>query len=331
MRLAAVIPCFRVRRHIVAVIEGVLPHVDHAFVVDDRCPEGTAELVESTFPPDRVTVLRHRKNRGVGGATMTGYDAAFAAGYDIAVKIDGDGQMDPAYVQDLVQPILAREADYTKGNRFYQREHAARMPAVRLFGNSVLSFMTKVSTGYWNVMDPTNGFTAIHFVAAREVDMAKVDRRYFFESDILFRLSIARAVVMDVPMPAIYGLETSNLSIGSVLLEFPFKHARNLFKRFAYNYLIRDFSVGTVQLLAGLALTAFGIAFGAITWFRNASLGQNTPVGTVILATLPIILGFQLLLAALSFDIGNMPTRPLQKILRPTRWLGRQLPKNEEL
>src|SRR6185369_8208498 len=138
VRLAAVIPCFRVRRHIVAVIEGVLPHVDHAFVVDDCCPEGTAELVESTFPPDRITVLRHRKNRGVGGATMTGYDAAFAAGYDIAVKIDGDGQMDPAYVQDLVQPILAREADYTKGNRFYQREHAARMPAVRVFGNSVL-------------------------------------------------------------------------------------------------------------------------------------------------------------------------------------------------
>ena len=325
MRLAAVIPCFRVRRHIVSVVEGVLPHVDHAFVVDDCCPEQTGELVQATFPPDRVTVLRHRKNLGVGGATMTGYAAAFAAGYDIAIKLDGDGQMDPQYIQDLVQPILAREADYTKGNRFYQREHAARMPAIRLFGNSVLSLMTKVSTGYWNVMDPTNGFTAIHVVAAREVDMVKVDRRYFFESDILFRLAIARAVVMDVPMPAIYGLETSNLSIGSVLLEFPVKHVRNLFKRFAYNYLVRDFSVGTVQFLAGIALTTFGITFGAISWIRNATLDQNTPVGTVILATLPIILGFQLLLAALSFDIGNVPTRPIQKILRPTRWSERQL------
>jgi hypothetical protein len=201
---------------------------------------------------------------------MTGYDAAFAAGYDIAVKIDGDGQMDPAYVQDLVQPILAGKRTTRRANRFYQREHAARMPAVRVFGNSVLSFMTKVSTGYWNVMDPTNGFTAIHAVAAREVDMAKVDRRYFFESDILFRLSIARAVVMDVPMPAIYGLETSNLSNGSVLLEFPFKHARNLFKRFAYNYLIREFSVGTVQFLAGLALTVFGVGL-------EPSAGSGTP------------------------------------------------------
>jgi dolichol-phosphate mannosyltransferase len=193
------------------------------------------------------------------------------------------------------------------------------MPVIRMFGNSVLSLMTKVSTGYWNVMDPTNGFTAIHAVAAQEVDMAKVDCRYFFESDILFRLNIARAVVMDVPMPAIYGLETSNLSIGSVLLEFPVKHIRNLFKRFVYNYLVRDFSVGTIQLLAGLALTAFGVTFGAISWVRNATLDRDTPVGTVILATLPIILGFQLLLAALSFDIGNVPSRPIQKILRPTR------------
>ena len=346
MKLAAVIPCFRVRRHIVSVVEGVLPHVDHVFVVDDCCPERTADLVMAMFPSDRVTVLRHRTNRGVGGATVTGYSAAFAAGYEIAIKLDGDGQMDPGYIRDLVQPILAKEADYTKGNRFYQREHVAKMPTIRMFGNSVLSLMTKVSSGYWNVMDPTNGFTAIHAVAAGEVDLAKVDRRYFFESDILFRLNIARAVVMDVPMPAIYGLETSNLPIGSVLLEFPFKHIRNFFKRFAYNYLVRDFSVGTIQALAGLVLTVFGVTFGAISWARNAAAERDTPVGTVILATLPIILGFQLLLAALSFDIGNMPSRPIQKILRPRRWSERQfaevadgdpavsvkcLPKDEEL
>ncbi len=324
MKLAAVIPCYRVRRHIVSVVEGVLPHVDHVFVVDDCCPEQTADLVMATFPSDRVTVLRHRTNRGVGGATVTGYGAAFAAGYDVAIKLDGDGQMDPEYIQDLVQPILAKEADYTKGNRFYQREHVAKMPTIRMFGNSVLSLMTKVSSGYWNITDPTNGFTAIHAVAAHEVDLAKVDRRYFFESDILFRLNIARAVVMDVPMPAIYGLETSNLPIGSVLLEFPVKHIRNLFKRFAYNYLVRDFSVGTIQILAGLVFTVFGVTFGSISWIRNAAAERDTPVGTVIVATLPIILGFQLLLAALSFDIANIPSRPIQKILRPRRWSERQ-------
>jgi glycosyltransferase involved in cell wall biosynthesis len=221
MKLAAVIPCFRVRRHIVAVVEGVLRHVDHVFVVDDCCPELTGDLVLATFPADQVTVLRHRENQGVGAATVTGYSAAFAAGYEVAVKLDGDGQMDPGYIPDLVQPLLAREADYTKGNRFYQREHLTKMPTVRMFGNSILSLMTKFSSGYWNIIDPTNGFTALHAVAAQEVDLAKVDHRYFFESDMLFRLNIARAVVKDVPMPAIYGLEHSNLSIGHVLLEFP--------------------------------------------------------------------------------------------------------------
>jgi hypothetical protein len=129
---------------------------------------------------------------------------------------------------------------------------------------------------------------------------------------------------MDVPMPAIYGLETSNLPIGSVLLEFPVKHIRNLFKRFAYNYLVRDFSVGTIQILAGLVFTVFGVTFGSISWIRNAAAERDTPVGTVIVATLPIILGFQLLLAALSFDIANIPSRPIQKILRPRRWSERQ-------
>jgi len=280
------------------------------FYIDCRflCPGVAIEI-----PADQVTVLRHRENQGVGAATVTGYSAAFAAGYEVAIKLDGDGQMDPGYIPDLVQPLLAREADYTKGNRFYQREHLTKMPTVRMFGNSVLSLMTKFSSGYWNIIDPTNGFTALHAVAAQEVDLAKVDHRYFFESDMLFRLNIARAVVKDVPMPAIYGLEHSNLSIGHVLLDFPFKHLRNLVKRFAYNYLVRDFSVGTIQAVAGLALTVFGITFGAVSWIRNAEAARDTPVGTVILATLPIILGFQLLLAALSFDIANIPSRPIQK------------------
>jgi dolichol-phosphate mannosyltransferase len=320
MKLAAVIPCFRVRQHIVEVVDRVLPYVDHVFVVDDCCPELSGDLVAVTFPPNRVTVLRHPENRGVGGATVTGYRAAFAAGYDVFIKIDGDGQMDPAHIPDLVHPIISQEADYTKGNRFYRREHLVRMPKVRLFGNSVLSLSTKISSGYWNIMDPTNGYTALHSTAAQEIDLAKVDRRYFFESDMLFRLNVARAVVKDVPMPAIYGTEKSNLPIGYVMLEFPAKHIKNLLKRFSYNYLIRDFSVGTIQIIAGASLTVFGVIFGAISWMQSAAASRDTPVGTVMLATLPIILGFQLLLAALSFDIANVPSRPLQRILRPRAW-----------
>ena len=313
MRICAVVPCYRARRHILDVLRRLLPYVEHVFVVDDACPEGTGDLVASSYPAsDKVSVIRNPVNRGVGGATIAGYEAALSAGFEVMVKLDADGQMDPAYIPALVQPILDGTADYAKGNRFYRHQYLRRMKTMRLFGNSVLSFMTKASSGYWGLMDPTNGFTALHATAANEIGFEKIAQRYFFESDMLFRLNIARAVVRDVPMPAIYGSEISNLNVLSALLTFPFLHLRNAGKRFVYSYLLRDFNVGTIQAIAGACLMAFGVIFGATTWISNAEANISTPVGTVMLATLPIILGFQLLLSALSFDISNVPTHPLQ-------------------
>lgn len=317
MKLAAIIPCYKVRRHILEVVEAALDRLDHVFVVDDQCPENSGDLVAETFPPDRVTVLRHDANKGVGGATITGYRAALDAGYDVLIKIDGDGQMDLGHLPALVQPIVIGEADYTKGNRFYRRQNLDRMPLVRLLGNSLLSILTKASSGYWNLMDPTNGYTALHRTAAQEIEWSKVASRYFFESDLLFRLNIARAVVKDVPIPALYGDEDSNLRINKIIPSFVLGHIRNFAKRFFYNYIIRDFSVGTIQALGGAVLLLFGVTFGGITWYRNHQLDLDTSVGTVMLATLPIILGFQLLLAALSFDVTSVPTRPLQRLLLP--------------
>ncbi|MDH5272959.1 MAG: glycosyltransferase family 2 protein [Gammaproteobacteria bacterium] len=323
MRIAAIIPCYKVREHVVAVVEGALQHVDHVFVVDDCCPQGSGDLVRERFPGARVTVISHTENRGVGGATKTGYLAALAGAYQILVKIDGDGQMDCDCIPALVHPILGREADYTKGNRFFRREYLTTMPMLRLVGNSVLSLMAKASSGYWNVMDPTNGYTAIHATAAGEIELAKLDDRYFFESDLLFRLNLARAVVQDIAMEARYGSERSNLRIAPALLEFSLKHLRNFCKRFLYNYVVRDVSVGTLQAVSGLLLFAFGVAFGSWSWLHSAAVDRDTPVGTVMLATLPIILGFQLLLAALSFDIANVPSRPIQVVLRPREGGGR--------
>jgi glycosyltransferase involved in cell wall biosynthesis len=317
MKLAAIIPCYKVRRHIVDVVTAALDRLDHVFVVDDRCPESTGDLVSETFSPDKVTVIRHSANKGVGGAMITGYLAALEAGYDILIKMDGDGQMDPAYLPALVQPIVLGEADYTKGNRFYRRRNLASMPMVRLLGNSMLSFLAKASSGYWNLMDPTNGYTALHRTAAQEIEWNKLSNRYFFETDLLFRLNIARAVVRDVPIPALYGDEVSNLKIGKIFWAFLLGHARNFVKRFFYNYVIRDFSVGTIEAIGGAILFLFGVLFGGITWYDNNATDQDTPVGTVMLATLPIILGFQLLLNALSFDVANVPSRPLLKIFVP--------------
>lgn len=312
---AVVIPCFRVKRHIAAVLAGLEGKVRHAYVVDDRCPEGTGDFVEAECARPWITVLRHAENQGVGGAVMTGYAQALADGHEVVVKMDGDGQMDPAFLPALLHPILSGQADYTKGNRFFDLYSLRAMPGMRLFGNSGLSFVSKATTGYWDVMDPTNGYTAIHRAALERLPMARMERRYFFESDMLFRLGTIRAVVRDVPMPTIYGDEVSNLSIRKVLLTFPQRYLSRMLKRFGYMYLIRDFNVGSVETLVGLALLLFGAVFGIAAWVGAAEEGQYASTGTVMIAVLPLVVGIQLLLSALSFDIANVPRQPLQSLL----------------
>lgn len=162
MKVAVVIPAYKVEAHVLALIPRIGPEVDQIFVVDDRCPNNSGSLVEAQCTDPRVQVIYNAVNQGVGGAVMAGYRAAIAAGCDVIVKVDGDGQMDPALIPEFIGPIIAGNADYTKGNRFFNLEDVAEMPGLRIFGNAALSFMAKFSTGYWGLFDPTNGYTAIH-------------------------------------------------------------------------------------------------------------------------------------------------------------------------
>jgi glycosyltransferase involved in cell wall biosynthesis len=260
-----------------------------------------------------VVVLEHAENRGVGGAVMTGYEAAIADGAAVIVKVDGDGQMDASLIPNFVAPILAGEADYTKGNRFFDLEQIRAMPPMRLFGNAVLSLITKLSSGYWDIFDPTNGFTAIHADAARHLPFKKISRRYFFETDMLFRLNTLRAVVVDVPMDAVYGDEVSNLKISKIVTEFLGKHIRNFFKRLFYNYYLRDMSLASIELPLGIALFIMGSCYGGWHWLASARADVITPAGTVMLAALPILMGAQLMLAFLAYDIASVPRRPIHK------------------
>lgn len=313
-KIAVVIPCYRVSRHLGGVLRAIGPEVSRIYVVDDACPEGSAELAEC-LADARVQVLRHAQNQGVGGAVMTGYQAALQEGMDIIVKVDGDGQMPPALIPHFVAPLLAGEADYAKGNRFFDLEAVRAMPGLRLFGNAVLSFMAKLSTGYWQLFDPTNGYTAIRAEVARHLPFHKISRRYFFETDLLFRLNTLRAVVVDVPMRAHYGDEKSSLKISRILGEFLFKHLRNFGKRVFYNYYLRDMSVASLELPGGLLLLGFGALFGAQTWWSKLGSGIATPAGTVMLAALPMLLGVQLLLAFVVHDMAAVPQQPLHKRL----------------
>lgn len=309
-KIAVVIPCFRARDQILDVLRRIGSEVDCIFVVDDCCPEGTGKVVEDQCNDPRVVVLRHATNQGVGGAVMTGYKAGLTEGATILVKVDGDGQMDPALLPEFVGPILAGEADYTKGNRFFELEGITAMPPVRVLGNAMLSLLSKLSTGYWDIFDPTNGYTAIHADMVRRLPLAKISHRYFFESDVLFRLSLLRAVVIDVPMTAVYGDEKSNLKIGRIAPEFLVKHGRNFAKRIFYNYYLRDLSLASIELPIGLALIIGGVTFGALRWIASATAGITASAGTVMLASLPILIGLQLVLSFLAYDIANVPRHP---------------------
>jgi len=310
-QIAVVVPCYREKDQILGVLKKINSAIAHIIVVDDGCPDNTGEFVRSNYNDTRLHIITHDKNKGVGGATVTGYKKAIELETDIIVKVDGDGQMDPRMIPTLIRPIEAGEADYTKGNRFYRRTGLSKMPPLRLFGNLALSFASKMSSGYWKVFDPTNGFTAIHSKVAKELPLDNFSRDYFFESDMLFHLNISRAVVADVPIPAIYGNERSSLRISKILLPFFTKHIKNLVRRIVYNYFVRDFSIASIELIIGLIFIGFGAVFGSLEWFKSSTSGTPATAGTVIIAALPLMVGSQLLISFLNFDVHNQPDQPL--------------------
>jgi glycosyltransferase involved in cell wall biosynthesis len=307
--IAVVIPCYRVTGHILSVIERIGAEVSKVYVVDDKCPDLSGQFVLQKCRDPRVVVVFNEVNLGVGGAVMAGYRRAIADGADVIVKIDGDGQMDPAMLMRFVRPIVKGQADYSKGNRFYDLSRILQMPKIRLFGNAVLSFMAKLSTGYWGLFDPTNGYTAISARIAVHLPLEKISERYFFETDILFRLNTLRGVVVDIPMHAHYADEKSSLKISKVLTEFVFKHSQNTLKRIFYNYFLRDMNIASFELIVGLLMVGFGLVYGGYHWVESSARSAATPTGIIMLATLPIIVGFQLLLAFLAFDMANVPHR----------------------
>jgi dolichol-phosphate mannosyltransferase len=310
--IAVVIPTYRARAHILRVLECIGPEVTRIYIVDDDCPEKSGRLVEAQSHDSRVQVLYNDKNLGVGGASLVGMKRAAADGAEVIVKIDSDGQMDPALIPSFVGVILAGEADYSKGNRFFEPEGILAMPVVRLIGNAGLSFLAKISTGYWHTFDPTNGFFAIHASLIRLLPLHKISKRYFFESDLLFRLNILAARVIDVPMHSHYGDEVSNLKPHREILGFAMAHLRNFIKRILYSYFIRDFSFASLELLFGLVLTLFGILYGFHKWGTNAP----ATAGTVMIAALPIVVGSQLLLSFLNYDIQSVPRSALHPRLK---------------
>jgi len=312
LHVAVVIPAYRAESTLRDVLVAIPATVETVVVVCDGVADRSADVAGEVARYDpRVLVIVHPVNRGVGAAMCTGYLRALEVGADIVVKMDADGQMDPAYLPHLVLPIALGLADYTKGNRFLRPDALWQMPFVRLVGNSVLSFVSKLSSGYWQVLDPTNGFTAISRDALSALDLSRLEERYFFESSMLIELGLIRAVVSDVALPSRYGNESSHLSVTHSTLTFAGKHLRYGLRRLAFRYLLSDFSPASLLILVSLPLVVFGVAFGVQHWIRSIIEGVAATAGTVMLAAFSTAAGVYCLLQALVYDMLGVPQRPL--------------------
>jgi dolichol-phosphate mannosyltransferase len=313
-KVLVIIPCYKVADQIERTVNSLPEWIDRIALVNDCSPDTTEAVLEKLKRSDsKIDVLTHNLNQGVGGAMKTGFRFALTTDCDIVVKMDGDGQMDAAFLPDLLEPVSNGDSDFSKGNRFNDFRALQKMPVVRRTGNLGLSFMIKAASGYWEVFDPTNGFFAISVKTLCQMPMERLASRYFFESSLLIELYYTGAVVKDIPMPAIYGEEISNLSITRTLISFPPKLLKALMRRITLKYFIYDFSITSIYILAGLPLFLFGLIFGLVEWAKYSSMDIGAPTGTVMLSVLPLILGFQMLISAIQHDMHTNPFQSKKK------------------
>ena len=308
-KTTVVIPCYKVAAHIEQVLNTLPDGVDEIILVDDCSPDDTGEVLERLSQQDsRIVVVHNPKNLGVGGAMMAGFREALRRGCDVAIKLDGDGQMDSSRIVEMVQAIESGDCDFVKGNRFYDKFALRNMPLIRKIGNFGMSFLVKMSSGYWQVSDPTNGFIAISKETLQRIDMSWLSPRFFFESSLICELYYTGARIKEISMPAIYGEEKSNLSVLKSLLTFPPKLLSRWLRRIWLSYYVYDFNIGSLYFAAGSLSFLFGLIFGIIRWVQFASAGTPAPLGTIMIAVLTFICGFQLLLAAFQYDITSQNT-----------------------
>jgi len=236
--VAVVIPAYRVAPRVADVIAQIPPEVRHIIVVNDASPDGLSDTLARISDP-RLVVLTHAENRGVGGAMKTGIRHALGLGAEIVVKIDGDGQMAPALLPAFLEPLLARRADMTKGNRFDDLSYIRDMPVVRRLGNLALSFLVKAASGYWHLFDPCNGYLALRATLLSRLDLDRLDDRYFFEISLLCEAYHRQAVLEDVPMRPVYAGEPSSLSPLGSISNFVPRLIQRTARRVALQYFMR--------------------------------------------------------------------------------------------
>lgn len=302
--IAVVVTAHNEEKLILQVLETLPEWVDQVVVVDDHSSDRTAEIVQEHMKSDsRVEMVRHPRNRGVGGAIRTGYRVCLEKGMDVTVIMNGDAQMHPDDLPHIVEPVAAGIADYSKGNRLFHGKAWDLIPRHRYIGNAVLSLFTKVASGYWHVADSQCGFTAISLEALKNIPIENIFPRYGVPNDILVKLNIENMRVIDVPIRPVYGIgEKSGIRLAKVIPDISLLLFRCFFQRMLGKYVIRDFHPLVFFYMLGLVAFPLGTAMGFYYFLFRLFVGHVTPV-TALFAAFLTLMGLLFLLFAMLFDM----------------------------
>ena len=307
--IGVVILAHNEENHIKDTIETLPVFVDKIYIIDDGSTDKTAEIIKM-FTDQRIHLLQHEINKGPGAALVSGYKAALKDEMDIIVKMDGDNQMDPEQLPNLVEPVIEGKADYTKGNRLLSPEYRTGMTKWRFFGNSMLTFLTKIGSGYWQMMDPQNGYTATSRSVLERIPLDSIYPYYGYLNDILVKLNIYGYRVMDIVMPARYGRERSSIKYSKYIVKVSLMLLRDFFWRLKMKYVVLSFHPLVLFYMLGIILTPLGLLGGLYALYCKFVEGTGLFVPGA-LALLVFIIGLQFLLFAMLFDmqVNNSESR----------------------
>ncbi|HDS45299.1 MAG TPA: glycosyltransferase family 2 protein [Methanomicrobia archaeon] len=302
-RIGVVVPAYNEEKLIRETLTGIPEYVDKIYAVDDASKDATAKVIQAVQETDkRIVFIQHEKNKGVGGAIVSGYKKALEEEMDIAAVMAGDNQMDPVLLPQFLDPIVDGRADYTKGNRLLSHEYRRGMTKWRFIGNSLLTFLTKVGSGYWQLMDPQNGYTAISKTALERLSLDSVYPWYGYCNDLLVRLNVQGFRVKDVVMPAKYGREKSGIKYSKYIVKVSWLLLKDFFWRLQMKYVILSFHPLVLFYFFGIILAPLG--FLGILYSLYYKFVEGGPLFIrATLSLLAFMLGVQFLLFAMLFDM----------------------------
>jgi glycosyltransferase involved in cell wall biosynthesis len=298
--VAVVVPAYDEEKLLPETLAGIPDFVDRVYVVDDASKDGTAEVAGSD---ERVRLICHEKNRGVGAAIVTGYRQAIADRMDVTCVMAADNQMAPEDLERIARPVVDGESDYAKANRLVSGEAWQLIPHARYLGNAMLSLLTKIASGYWHVADSQSGFTAVSLETLERLDLDRVYPRYGFPNDMLVHLNVIEARVRDVPSRPVYNVgEQSGIRYSRVIPAISWLLLKAFFWRLWQKYVIRDFHPLVFFYVFGIAMFLAGLGLG-IAEVVLRILGNPIPPATVVLVALLLLFGSQFTLFAMWFDL----------------------------